>query len=109
MCKKYICAICSKGLSNRHSLSRHKNNYCKGISNPSKSSMFQSKNSKGSKIEVLADALINNKSSKNDLPRDRRMEVDGDMQRTKADILGYNDDDDDDDDAEEEDEEEEEV
>ena len=65
--------------------------------------MFQSKNSKGSKIEVLADALINNKSSKNDLPRDRRMEVDGDMQRTKADILGYNDDDDDD--AKEEEEE----
>ena len=59
MSKKYICPICSKELSNRHSLSRHKNNYCKG------SSMFKSKIPK---TAALADALINNTST-NDLQR----------------------------------------
>ena len=104
MSKTYICAICSKELSNRHSLSRHKRNYCKGISNPSKSSMFQSKNSKNSqtqswerptnpKIVALADAIINDDSSTNELRcgeglNDTKRSR-SNLQRTKNDIIGY--------------------
>ena len=33
MSKLYVCSICSKELSNRHSLSRHKKKYCKGLVN----------------------------------------------------------------------------
>ena len=73
MDKKYICSICSKELSNRHSLSRHRSNYCKGSSNPSESTMFQS--------EILKD-------TKNDLQRDERIK----KSRTESDddVKGYN-------------------
>ena len=77
MVKQYICSICSKEMSNRHSLSRHKKKYCKGL---------------------VDDRFIEwsqpiNDPSTNDLQPTKKLVHDvSDQERIKDDIVGYNDD-----------------
>ena len=82
MSKQYTCSTCSKELSNRHSLSRHKKNSCKGlilqshksqhppyllptVNNEQSSASFPDivKPAKNSKVSAMIDAIINNGES----------------------------------------------